>query len=53
MPQYYNGGNSPFAETGFQNILKNYSDLVSVFGDPAKVIFGFCIEPGLLPFTST
>lgn len=51
MPQYYNGGDSPFTAEGLARIEANYDALVEgVFGgDASRVTVGFCIEPGCQP----
>lgn len=54
MPQYYNGGNSPFDPAGLAAIETNYRALVDgpFNGDAARVAFGYCIEPGCNPVAS-
>lgn len=51
MPQYYNGGLSPFTRDGLAAIQEHYAALVDgVFGgDASRVVVGFCIEPGCNP----
>jgi chitinase len=51
MPQYYNGGLSPFTRDGLASIQAHYAALVDgVFdGDASRVVFGYCIEPGCNP----
>ncbi len=51
MPQYYNGGRNPFTAEGLESIHQHYDALVAdVFaGAAAKVVFGYCIEPGCAP----
>lgn len=51
MPQYYNGGRSPFTADGLESIHAHYGDLVDgIFGgDASRVVFGYCIEPGCNP----
>ncbi|MBL9101196.1 MAG: hypothetical protein JNL82_09570 [Myxococcales bacterium] len=51
MPQYYNGGNSPFEPGGLAAIEGNYRALVDgpFKGDASRVAFGYCIEPGCNP----
>jgi len=51
MPQYYNGGLSPFEPAGLGAIHTHYDNLVhDVFdGDASRVVFGYCIEPGCNP----
>ncbi len=54
MPQYYNGGNSPFEPAGLAAIETHYRALVDgpFAGDAARVAFGYCIEPGCNPVAS-
>lgn len=54
MPQYYNGGMSPFEPAGLAAIEKNYRALVDgpFGGDASRMIFGYCIEPGCAPLAS-
>jgi len=51
MPQYYNGGDSPFTDEGLARIHDHYATLVQeIFaGDASRVTVGFCIEPGCQP----
>ena len=51
MPQYYNGGRSPFQPEQLVEIHDHYDALVNgpFGGDAAKVVFGYCIEPGCQP----
>jgi chitinase len=51
MPQYYNGGVSPFTQDGLAAIEEHYGALVDGLfdGDASRVVFGFCIEPGCNP----
>jgi chitinase len=51
MPQYYNGGLSPFSPQGLAAIHDHYDLLVNdVYGgDASRVVFGYCIEPGCNP----
>ena len=54
MPQYYNGGMSPFEPAGLAAIEQNYRALVDgpFGGDASRVVFGYCIEPGCAPVAS-
>ncbi len=54
MPQYYNGGMSPFEPAGLAAIEKNYRALVDgpFGGDASRMVFGYCIEPGCAPLAS-
>lgn len=51
MPQYYNGGMSPYEPAGLAAIETHYRDLVDgpFAGDASRVVFGHCIEPGCAP----
>lgn len=51
MPQYYNGGMSPYEPAGLAAIEAHYRDLVDgpFAGDASRVVFGHCIEPGCAP----
>jgi chitinase len=51
MPQYYNGGMSPFEANGLAAIEDHYRALVDgpFGGDASRVVFGYCIEPGCNP----
>ena len=51
MPQYYNGGMSPFEPAGLAAIEQHYRALVDgpFGGDASRVVFGHCIEPGCAP----
>ncbi|HWB78677.1 MAG TPA: glycoside hydrolase family 18 protein [Nannocystaceae bacterium] len=51
MPQYHNGGRSPFVPEQLEQIHDHYDALVSgpFGGDASKVVFGYCIEPGCQP----
>jgi chitinase len=51
MPQYYNGGRSPFVPEQLAQIHDHLGALVDgpFAGDASKVVFGFCIEPGCQP----
>lgn len=51
MPQYYNGGLSPFEPAGLAAIEEHYRALVDgpFGGDASKMVFGYCIEPGCNP----
>lgn len=51
MPQYYNGGQSPFTREGLASIHTHYGALVEgpFGGDPSRVVFGYCIEAGCAP----
>ncbi|HRI08666.1 MAG TPA: glycosyl hydrolase family 18 protein, partial [Nannocystaceae bacterium] len=54
MPQYYNGGLSPFEPAGLAAIEDHYRDLVDgpFGGDASRLVFGFCIEPGCNPLAT-
>jgi chitinase len=54
MPQYYNGGMSPFEPAGLAAIEQNYRALVDgpFGGDASRLVFGHCIEPGCAPVSS-
>jgi len=54
MPQYYNGGMSPFDPAGLAAIEQNYRALVDgpFAGDASRLVFGHCIEPGCAPVSS-
>ena len=54
MPQYYNGGMSPFEPAGLAAIEQNYRALVDgpFGGDASRLVFGHCIEPGCAPVAS-
>ncbi len=54
MPQYYNGGMSPFEPAGLAAIEKNYRALVDgpFGGDASRMVFGYCIEPGCAPVSA-
>ncbi len=51
MPQYYNGGRSPFDAAQLEQIHAHYDALVEgpFGGDASRVVFGYCIEPGCVP----
>lgn len=51
MPQYYNGGRSPFVPEQLAQIHDHFGALVDgpFGGDASKVVFGWCIEPGCQP----
>jgi chitinase len=51
MPQYYNGGRSPFVADQLAEIRDHHAALVNgpFGGDASKVLFGWCIEPGCQP----
>ena len=51
MPQYYNGGLSPYEPAGLAAIEAHYRGLVDgpFAGDASRVVFGHCIEPGCNP----
>ncbi len=51
MPQYYNGGMSPYDPNGLAAIEDHYRALVDgpFGGDASRVVFGHCIEPGCDP----
>ncbi len=51
MPQYYNGGMSPYEPAGLAAIETHYRNLVDgpFAGDASRVVFGHCIEPGCAP----
>ncbi len=54
MPQYYNGGKSPFEPAGLAAIEQHYRALVDgpFGGDASRMVFGHCIEAGCAPVST-